>query len=306
MRRHVRARRASSTVGGALALACLLVLSLLGCDSGAAGPSPSAVVTALPTTTTTPTPTTPTVGHGPSPTATGGATPVATQTTGSRGTTHVVREVIRFGTSVRGVPLTVLHVGDPSLPAVLVVGCIHGSERAGIPVARALMRLSSAATSHVNLWIVTYLNPDGAAADTRTNAHGIDLNRNFANRWLPHGHGTTRDSGPSAASEPETRAMQALLQRVQPAVGIWFHQALALIDVSEGPAGAEALIARALRLPERSLPDYRGSAIGFENHLKPRSGFAVELGPGAMALPSVRRVTASIVAIASAANPAAP
>jgi murein peptide amidase A len=58
----------------------------------------------------------------------------------------------------------------------VVVGCIHGNETAGIAIANALERLSP---RDLDLWIVADLNPDGAAADTRQNAHGVDLNRNF-------------------------------------------------------------------------------------------------------------------------------
>jgi len=44
---------------------------------------------------------------------------------------------------------------------VLVVGCIHGNETAGIPIADALARLH---TRDLDLWITPDLNPDGVLA----------------------------------------------------------------------------------------------------------------------------------------------
>jgi protein MpaA len=67
---------------------------------------------------------------------------------------------------------------------VLVVGCIHGNEPAGIAIAQRLERSSPRG---VDLWIVPVLNPDGRAADTRGNTHGVDLNRNFPWHWRPLG-----------------------------------------------------------------------------------------------------------------------
>ena len=87
-----------------------------------------------------------------------------------------------IGHSVRGRPIVAHVLGPDSAPRkLLLVGCIHGNECAGIahPVRRWPARRVPAG---VQLWLVPEMNPDGTAADTRQNAHGVDLNRNFPYR----------------------------------------------------------------------------------------------------------------------------
>jgi murein peptide amidase A len=83
---------------------------------------------------------------------------------------------ILLGRSWQGRPIDAVEGGNRSGTPVLVVGCIHGNETAGIAIARALERLSP---NDLDLWIVPDTNPDGVAAGRRHNAHGLDLNRNF-------------------------------------------------------------------------------------------------------------------------------
>src|SRR5258708_2886663 len=89
---------------------------------------------------------------------------------------------IVLGHSWQGRPIVAVEVGNPLGKPVLVVGSIHGNEQGGIPVATALERLHPA---DLDLWILPDLNPDGAAAHTRHNGHGVDLNRNFPVGWHP-------------------------------------------------------------------------------------------------------------------------
>jgi murein peptide amidase A len=82
--------------------------------------------------------------------------------------------IVVIGHSVDGRAIELVHVpGDG--PRVLVVGCVHGDECAGLAVVAALRR----AHPREDLWLVPTLNPDGLARRTRGNAHGVDLNRSF-------------------------------------------------------------------------------------------------------------------------------
>ena len=102
-----------------------------------------------------------------------------------------------IGTSVQGRPIVAVHRWRPGATrTLLVIGNMHGDEQAGLRVVRRLRKHSFPAA--VDLWLIRSVNPDGTAADRRTNAHGVDLNRNFPRRWKSAGRGTSQWSGPSA------------------------------------------------------------------------------------------------------------
>jgi len=106
-------------------------------------------------------------------------------------TAPVVDRSIRLGASVQGRTITVIERGDPNGPKVLVVGCVHGNEPAGIRVAAWLQRARPPAG--IDLWILPDLNPDGVHAGTRGNVHGVDLNRNFP--WTAAAFGAREPPG---------------------------------------------------------------------------------------------------------------
>jgi len=86
---------------------------------------------------------------------------------------------LQLGRSEGGRPIVAVRAGDPHGTRVLVVGCIHGNEGAGIAVARVLERTHT----HADLWIVPNLNPDGYARGTRQDGRGVDLNANWSSEW---------------------------------------------------------------------------------------------------------------------------
>jgi protein MpaA len=198
-----------------------------------------------------------------------------------------------LGHSFQGRPITGVEVGDPSGTTVLVVGCIHGDEPAGIAVAQRLEHLSPAG---VDLWIVPDLNPDGRAADTRGNAHGVDLNRNFPFRWRPLDG--VYESGPRPLSEPESRIAYRLILRLRPSVSIWFHQHRDLVWASGGKAPLERRFARISGLPYHRLPALAGSAIDWQNHKLPgTTAFAAELPAGAASPAAVERYVRAVLSM---------
>jgi beta-N-acetylhexosaminidase len=182
---------------------------------------------------------------------------------------------------------------------VVVVGEVHGNERAGRAVIRQLRRMEP--PRGVRVITVKSANPDGAAANTRQNARGVDLNRNFPHRW--RGGGGPFDiyyPGPRAASEPETAAMMRLIRRERPDVTLWYHQHLAMVvDVPRADHGIIRGYGRAVGLPVRRLPRYRGTATGWQNATLRRStAFVVELPAGRLSRADARRHARAAMATA--------
>jgi protein MpaA len=170
----------------------------------------------------------------------------------ARSATAVVttREVV--GQSVEGRPIVAIHRARPGATrVVLVIGCIHGNEQAGMRVVRRL-RDRAHLPADLDLWLVPTVNPDGVAADRRTNAHGVDLNRNFTYHWRPSSHGLTW-SGPAPLSEPESVALQALQERLNPVLTVVFHQPLFGVGSTDKSMATVRALARGMRLPVTDL-----------------------------------------------------
>ena len=196
-----------------------------------------------------------------------------------------------LGASVDGRPIRVFERGDPDDVRVLVVGCIHGDECAGV---RIVDRLRRGRPRHfLDLWILPTLNPDGRAAHTRQNARGVDLNRNFPYRWRPGPEGRYYP-GRRPASEPETRIAMRLIRRIEPDITIWFHQPLALVDAS-GDLRIERRYARLIGLPLVRLGRLHGTATSWQKHvLRATEAFVVELPGGRLRPREVRRYARSV------------
>jgi len=209
-----------------------------------------------------------------------------------------------IGYSVRGRRITAFELGArASTRSILVVGCIHGNEQAGIAVARRL--LGSGPPPGIALWVVPVLNPDGVAADTRQNADGVDLNRNFPWRWQELGsRGYLQYSGPGPLSEPESRAARRLILRVQPRITIWFHQPLDLVDISGGDPRIERAFAHLVGLRLLQLPRYPGSAVSWGNAvISGSTSFVVELPPGSLSADQVDRYASAVLSLTRSATP---
>jgi protein MpaA len=181
----------------------------------------------------------------------------------------------QLGRSYEGKPIDVVHVAGTG-KRILVVGCIHGNECEGIEVTRLLARSHPKA----DLWLVHQLNPDGYARRSRTNAHGIDLNRDFL-----------------AATQRETRIARKLILRLQPDVTLWFHQPQAVVR-AWGPSRATARrYARLAGVPYRSVAWPPGSASRWQNGIGQIS-FVVELPAGELPDAAARRYADAVLRLA--------
>jgi len=194
-------------------------------------------------------------GRGPSPQPRGSAV------------SRVSAEPPPLGFSVQGRPILVSCYGvGPTV--VLIVGGIHGNEPAGAVLPRQLcahLDTHPAIVRGRQVVVATAVNPDGLARGTRANAHGVDLNRNFATpNWR-----ASRRHGAKPFSEPETRFIAELIRRFRPTRVVQLHQPLRCVDW-DGPGRAlAAAMAEACGLPLKklggrpgSLGSYAGTKLG--------------------------------------------
>ena len=130
------------------------------------------------------------------------------------------REIL-LGKSVKGEPIAVRVFGTGS-PTILILGGIHGDESTSVDLTTNLIALLEAHPEYVEgerVAILRIANPDGYAMKRRVNAHGIDLNRNFP----ASNFASSRRYGKAGSSEPETRAILAALDQLQPSLIISIH-----------------------------------------------------------------------------------
>jgi protein MpaA len=192
-----------------------------------------------------------------------------------------------IGHSVDGRAIRPIVLGDPAAAhRVLVVGCIHGNEPAGMAITRQL--IAAGAPAGTEIVVVPSVNPDGCARGTRGNAHGVDLNRNFPSNWSAIGRpGSFQYSGPKPLSEPESRYSVALIERLQPQITIWFHQPQGIVRAWGQSVATARRFAALARYPYRSIRWPYGTAANWQNHRFPgTASFVVELPPGP--LPAAR------------------
>ncbi|MDD5475233.1 MAG: M14 family murein peptide amidase A [Syntrophales bacterium] len=153
--------------------------------------------------------------------------------------------------SVQGKPILLkeYHPLGSRLPRarVLVVGGTHGDEYSSISIVFKWMQILDIHHSGLFHWIfVPLLNPDGLLQErsTRTNASGVDLNRNMpSSLWFEMGYQQwfeVADRNPRyypghyPSSEPEASFLSELIHYFEPHAIISVHSPLGLVDY-DGP-----------------------------------------------------------------------
>ena len=162
----------------------------------------------------------------------------------------ICHTVATIGYSSRGRPINAYYFGTGNR-TILYTGAIHGSEvSTSLLMERWIQDLETNARTipaDKRIVVIPRVNPDGMASGSRTNAHNIDLNRNFAtsdwrkdvtdvnNRPFPGG------GGESPMSEPEVNALATLAQQLGPVVVLSYHSIGGVVAANQaGNSGALA------------------------------------------------------------------
>jgi len=147
----------------------------------------------------------------------------------------------QIGVSVQGRPIEVGCLGSGE-HRVLVVGGLHtGPEAHSSDLALTLARLAWSGDLELpttaRLCVIPTLNPDGLAGGMRTNANGVDLNRNWpALNWRSdayHPEGGAVSGGREPLSEPETRALWDYILRARPSAVLVLHCCGAVVEAND-------------------------------------------------------------------------
>jgi protein MpaA len=120
----------------------------------------------------------------------------------------------------------------------LIIAAIHGDEQNSFHTA---VQLADTIAKNPELIknkviIVPVVNPDGLMKRTRTNANGVDINRNFpTDNWRPIYEKDRYNPGYEPGSELETRAVIELIDKYKPDKIIVIHSDLHMLNF-DGPA----------------------------------------------------------------------
>ena len=237
-------------------------------------------------------------GPHPTPAARDAVLAVLASVTPTRPPLHPYARSYVLGHSAQGRPIRAFRYGDSTSPRkILIVGCIHGTECAGLAITRALIDNPTGVRD--DLWIIQNLNPDGLALRQRTNAHGVDLNRNFPRDWTATAPGGPEYPGPRPLSEPEARVASDLINRIRPQLTIWFHQPVDIVRAYGASIPVAKRFARLVGLPFRKLPWLPGTAPNWQNHRYPgTTSFVVELPIGSLTPTQASRYATAILTLA--------
>ncbi|WP_382163472.1 M14 family murein peptide amidase A [Hydrogenophaga sp. ANAO-22] len=151
------------------------------------------------------------------------------------------------GRSVQGRTIYARDVSAPDAKLrVLVVGAMHGDELSSAAVALHWIQHAVQMPANAHWRFIPALNPDGLLARParRTNANGVDLNRNFPTpNWQREAkvyweQRTRKDPrrwpGSSPLSEPESRFLHDEMARFQPHLIVSIHAPYGVLDF-DGP-----------------------------------------------------------------------
>ena len=136
-----------------------------------------------------------------------------------------------IGQSAEGRDILLHGVGSGHGGTLIIAG-FHGDEPGTVLVTESFLdRYVSKGACSGKVLLIPLANPDGHFRHTRYNAHGVDLNRNFATNWDPE---SEEPPGDGPLSEPESQILHQLILSERPQKIVSLHWALAEID-ADGP-----------------------------------------------------------------------
>ncbi len=149
-------------------------------------------------------------------------------------------------------------------PRILIIGGTHGVEPQSAYYAK---QLEKQLAKQSQIKVIPALNPDGLRVQTRTNARGVDLNRNMPSKnWqasppvLPNTKLNPYYGGSSPASEPETKKLLEVIKSFQPELIISMHTNHYVQNPNPPQVNLDIRISTAVDIEERNTMGRRFAA----------------------------------------------
>ena len=132
---------------------------------------------------------------------------------------------LKPGKSVEGDEIRAYRTETKSPHYHYLMAGVHGDEVEGVFILKELFTwLQENDEIDIPLIIIPCLNVDGYRAGTRTNSHGVDLNRNLPSEfWTAEARDKKYNPGEKALSEPENRFLVKLFEKYPPKLILSFH-----------------------------------------------------------------------------------
>lgn len=163
---------------------------------------------------------------------------------------------------------TIQLIANTDYKRILVIGVFHGDEPQGEFLINEYIKRNSA----TRLLFIPCLNPDGKALNSRTNSHGVDLNRNFPTKNWELTEKNEFFGGDSPVSEIETRFLTEVIDQYMPELILTLHAPFKVVNY-DGPAEEIAQkISEIINYPvEKSIgyptPGSFGTYCGIEKNI---------------------------------------
>lgn len=176
-------------------------------------------------------------------------------------------------------------IGEASDNNILIIGVVHGDEPQGEYLIKSYLEKSLSSKAMISKrerntvpLFIPCLNPDGMHLKTRTNANGVDLNRNFPTKNWADGikEGFTKGSpyygGKAPASEIETQFLIDTIVQYSPKLVLTLHTPYKIVNYDGPAADIAQKISDIIKYPvEKSIgyptPGSFGTYCGVERNI---------------------------------------
>lgn len=159
----------------------------------------------------------------------------------------------------------ILCIKNNDFNGVLVIGVMHGDE----PQGEFLITEYLKQNHNTKLAFIPTLNPDGKALNTRVNANGVDINRNFPTENWIKSERNEFFGGEYPASEIETQFLIDTVEYLQPKLILTLHAPFKVVNYDGNAKAIAQIISEIIKYPVEesigySTPGSFGTWAGIE------------------------------------------